>query len=408
VSEGAGASGAGAPDAAASGPVHAIPVAFLVSTLATGGAERQLEHLLLNFDRARVAPRLYVLREPGAVGEALAAAGVPLASNLSPGPLARPWLPPLLAARFRRDGVRAVYCLDHTNAIIAGVLAGKLAGALPVLVAIHTMGQWDGASVPVAARLAMRGVTRVIAIAETQRRYLVESEGIAPERIAVIRNGIPPLDPAALPSKSVARAALGIAAEDRPVIGIVAMLRPEKAHEVFLEAARRVAERHPRAVFLVIGDGPRRRELEALAAGPGLAGGGSGAGAPGRVRFLGRRDDVPRILPALDLSVLSSHPRVETLPLSQMEAMSLAIPVVATRVGALEELVTDGVEGRLVPPGDPAAMAAAIAELVSDPARLRAAGVAARRKILAEFTIERATRETERLIVDCAGAGVSG
>jgi glycosyltransferase involved in cell wall biosynthesis len=81
-----------------------------------------------------------------------------------------------------------------------------------------------------------------------------------------------------------------------------------------------------------------------------------------------------------------------------MEAMSLEVPVVATRVGALHELVEDGVEGRLVPPGDPAALAGAMEEMLADPERLAAAGGAARRKVLAQFTVDRVARETEALI----------
>jgi len=366
-----------------------VRVGFFVSTLATGGAERQLEHIILNLDRASFAPFLYTLRAPGAIGDALIARGVPATTGLAPGRLPPPWLPIALARQLARDGIGCLYCLDHTNAVVLASAAAKLAGGLPLLVAVHTMGQWDRPSLPRPIRAVLGGVTRLIAIAESQRDYLVNEEHIPRAKIVVIRNGIPPLDPATLPSKREARAALGLDAADGPVIGIVAMLRPEKGHEVFFDAARRLLEGSPRAVFLVVGDGPRRAELEAMVRGVGIA---------ARVKFLGRRDDVPAVFRALDLSVLASHARVETLPLSQMEAMSLEVPVVATRVGALHELVEDGVEGRLVPPGDPVALAGAMAEMLGDPARLAAAGAAARRKVLGRFTIERVARETEALI----------
>jgi len=379
-----------------------VPVGFLVSTLVIGGAERQLQHLILHLDRARFLPRLYTLRGPGPIGEELRAAGIPCVPDLGGGKPPAPWVPLRLAARLRTDGIGLLYCLDHTNAVVVGTLAARLTRApvaagkkrIPVLMAVHTTGQWGRASIPRPMRLVLRYVTRLLAIAEAQRRYLIESEGIAAEKITVIRNGIPPLDPRELPSKAEARSALGIAPEEGPVAGILAMLRPEKAHENFLAAARTVTERFPRAVFLIVGDGVRRAELEALAAHLGLA---------GRARFLGARHDVPRVLPAFDLSVLASHPRVETLPLSQMEAMSLGIPVVATRVGALDELVTEGVEGRLVPPGDPAALAQAMIELLGDPERLAAAGAAARARIRREFTAERVARETEAVMAAAAG-----
>lgn len=371
-----------------------IPIAFVASTLVTGGAERQVAHLVLHLDRAAFAPRVYLLREPGAVGDELADRGVPVVSRLAPGRRPLPWTPLAFARRLRADGIRLLYCLDHTNAAVTSTLTARIAGRLPVLLAVHTTGQWEKASLPPPVRASLGGVARILAIADAQKRYLVVSERIPPEKITVIRNGIPPLDAAALPSREEARAALGIAPDEGPVIGLVAMLRPEKAHENFLAAARTVRERHPRAKFLLVGDGPRRAELETMAGALGLA---------ANTRFLGLRSDVPRILPAFDLSVLASHPRVETLPLSQMEAMSLGIPVVATRVGALEELVTDGVEGRLVPPADRAALASAMLDVLGDPERARRMGDAARERVLRDFSIERVARETETLMTKILG-----
>lgn len=373
-----------------------VAVAFVASTLVTGGAERQVAHLLLHLSAGSFRPRVYLLREPGAVGDELAARGVPVLSRLAPG---RPPSPVALLAfvrRLRADRIRLLYCLDHTNAVVTATIASRIVRRLPVLLAVHTTGQWEKASLPPPVRASLGGIARVLAVAEAQKRYLVESEGIPAGRITVIRNGIPPLDPAALPSRDAARASLGIAPGDGPVAGIVAMLRPEKAHENFLAAARAVLDRHPRAVFLLVGDGPRRAELESLAAGLGLG---------ERARFLGLRADVPRILPALDLSVLASHPRVETLPLSQLEAMSLGIPVVATRVGALDEMVTDGVEGRLVAPGSAEALAAAMLDVLADPERARRMGLAARERVARDYSIERVVRETEELMREAIGGG---
>lgn len=366
-----------------------VTVGFLVSTLVTGGAERVLQHLILHLDRDRFQPRLYCLRGLGPVGEALVDAGIPARTGLGPGRPPMPWVPLRLARLFRRDGVDVLYCLDHTNAVVVGALAAGLGGRLPLLMPVHTTGQWGRDSIPRPMRMVAGRITRILAIAETQKQYLTDHEGLCPRRISVIRNGIPPLDPDALPSPADARRAIGIAPDEGPVVGILAMLRPEKAHENFLTAARRVLERLPGAVFVIIGGGARQAELEALARHLGIA---------PRAKFLGMRRDVPHILPALDLSVLASHPRVETLPLSQMEAMSLGIPVVATRVGALHELVTDGVEGRLVPPGDPDALAAGMLAVLADPEALARAGQAARRRVLAEFTAERMARESEAVI----------
>jgi len=366
-----------------------LPIAFVVSTLVTGGAERQLQHLITHLDRRHYAPRLYTLRGLGAIGEELRDAGIPATTRIGPGRPPEPWAPLTLARALRRDQVRAVYCLDHTNAVVVAALATWFMPHLPLLVAIHTTGQWGRASIPRPMRAMLGRVDRLLSIAEAQKQYLIAHEGIAAEKIDVIRNGIPPLDPPSLPEPQAARATLGLPIDAGPVIGILAMLRPEKAHENFLAAAQQLLARLPRAHFLCVGGGPRQPELEALATELGIA---------AHVHFLGVRDDVPQILPAFDVSVLASHPRVETLPLSQMEAMSLGIPVVATRVGALHELIEDGVEGALVPHGDPAALAEAIYALAADPQRLRAAGHAARQRVLREFTADRVARETAALI----------
>lgn len=367
-----------------------LPIAFLVSTLVTGGAERQLQHIILNLDRERFAPHLYALRALGPIGMLLAEKGIPSVAHLGPGRPPMPWVPWRIARLLRRDGIRLIYCLDHTNAVVVGTLAAKLMGGRPLLMPVHTTGQWGRDSIPRPMRMVMGGITQLLSIAEAQKQYLIEAEGIAPEKITVIKNGIPPLDATQLPSKAAAREALGIAPEDGPIVGILAMLRPEKAHENFLAAAKQLVDQMPRAVFLCVGGGDREAALRDLAASLGIA---------DRVRFLGVRADVPQILPAFDLSVLASHPRVETLPLSQMEAMSLGIPVVATRVGALHELIADGIEGRLVPPGDPTALAEAMHALLSDPQRLAAAGQAARARIVREFTAQRVARETEAAIL---------
>ncbi len=376
-------------------PAHVIRVGFVVSTLVTGGAERQLQHLILNMDRGKVEPHLYCMRQPGPIGEQLAAAGIPVRYGLGPGKPPAPWVPLKLAWVFRRDRIDALYCLDHTNAVVSVALASLLFRHLPILVAVHTTGQWGGkASLPRPIRVVLPRIRRLLAIAEAQKRYLIENEGIAANLIEVIRNGIPPLNPDTLPSKAEARARLGIAPGSGPVVGILAMLRPEKAHENFLLAAKLVLVRFPGAIFLVIGGGPREPELQDLARQIGIA---------GSVMFLGTRSDVPEILPALDLSVLASHPRVETLPLSQMEAMSLGIPVVATRVGALHELVEDGETGYLVPHGDPEALAEGIIRALSDPSWMSEAGRKARQRILTDFSVQRVARETESVLLREAG-----
>ena len=141
-----------------SSPAFPIPVGFVVSTLVTGGAERQLQHLILNLDRKRFEPHLYTLRGPGPIGELIASRGIPVESNLGPGRPPVPWSPLKLARRQRQVGIQIYYCLDHTNAVAVAVLASKLAGRIPILMPVLTSGQWNRASIPKPMKMVMGSV----------------------------------------------------------------------------------------------------------------------------------------------------------------------------------------------------------------------------------------------------------
>ena len=173
----------------------------------------------------------------------------------------------------------------------------------------------------------MEYTDRVVALSRSHARYLAETEGVGWGRMAVIENGIDVEHYARADAGDVERLRLelGLGPRDRVVL-MVAALRPEKAHEVFLEAARLLVDSRQDVKFLVVGDGPRRAELEALRRRLELE---------AYVQFLGVRDDVARLLHAAHVLVLPSHPAVETLPLSVLEAMAAGVPVVATRVGWL-------------------------------------------------------------------------
>jgi glycosyltransferase involved in cell wall biosynthesis len=106
------------------------------------------------------------------------------------------------------------------------------------------------------------------------------------------------------------------------------------------------------------------------------------------VRFLGRREDIPEILAAVDASVLCSHPVVETFPLAVLEAMACGLPVVASDVGAVREMIADGEEGRIVPPGDVEALAGALVSLAEAPEAARAMGSRGRARVVRDFTVE--------------------
>jgi glycosyltransferase involved in cell wall biosynthesis len=139
------------------------------------------------------------------------------------------------------------------------------------------------------------------------------------------------------------------------IVGVVARLEPEKGHPTLLEAWPAVLRAVPDAYLRIVGEGSRRDALEALALDLRIA---------HRVVFTGRRDDVPAVTAALDVAVLPSYREAQGL--SILEALALSRPVVASNVGGIPEMITDGVNGLLVPPHDPDALAAAIIRLLRD------------------------------------------
>jgi glycosyltransferase involved in cell wall biosynthesis len=222
-------------------------------------------------------------------------------------------------------------------------------------------------------------VDRFVCVSEDARPGFLRA-GVPPAKLVVVRNGIRHRAPRR--GRAAVRAGLGLGARDRVVL-TVGRLAEQKGHRSLCRAVPAILERAPNARFLWAGDGPLEGELRALA---------RRLGVDETVRFLGRRDDVPDLLGAADLFVLPSL--FEGLPLAVLEAMAAGLPVVATRAGGTAEVVDDGVTGHLVPAGDVAALADAVADLLRHPARARVWGRAGRARFEREFHAGRMARET--------------
>jgi glycosyltransferase involved in cell wall biosynthesis len=172
----------------------------------------------------------------------------------------------------------------------------------------------------------------------------------------------------------------------------VANLRPEKGYAVLLDAARNVADRNLPVRFAAVGRGPLADELAARHRELGLG---------DRFRFLGERSDVIRLLVGCDVFVLPS--RQEGLPVTLMEATSTGTAIVATAVGGVPQVITDGVDGLIVPPGDPGALADAIGRVVSDPLLRRRLGEGATLRS-SMFDVGAASHEVEDIYRRLVGA----
>jgi glycosyltransferase involved in cell wall biosynthesis len=237
------------------------------------------------------------------------------------------------------------------------------------------------------SRLKYRAAARYLCVSrgviEAMRR-----SGIPDRRMALVPSGID-LDAGAPASDDLRR--LIAAAPDDPVVGTVAALTAEKQHDVLLEAAAAVTRAVPRARFVWIGEGERREALERMRARLGLE---------RTVHLLGFRDDARGLLAQCTVMALaSSH---EGIGNAVLEAQWLGVPVVATAVGGVPEIVSDRNTGRLVPPGDPKALATALIETLSDPEG-RASWIEPARRVAREHGSERMierTIEQYRLVVD--------
>jgi glycosyltransferase involved in cell wall biosynthesis len=225
-----------------------------------------------------------------------------------------------------------------------------------------------------------------IAVAESHGRFLVKNLKISENRMAVISNGVDTTRFAPYPDVAAVRRELGIGPTD-PVVGIVAALRPEKNHDLFLAVARQVVDQLPDARFLIIGDGPCRDVIQQRSRELGIS---------DHVMMLGSRDDVPRLLAAMNIFALTSH--IEANPVSILEAMSVGRPVVATDVGSIHEAVAEGHTGFLVPPGDADQFAQRVLQLLHEPVVCESMGAAARKAIMDNWSIEAMVRGYERLI----------
>ncbi|MDP6421766.1 MAG: glycosyltransferase family 4 protein [SAR202 cluster bacterium] len=306
-----------------------------------------------------------------------------------------PWRDLLVLIRLYRLCVRYRPHVVHTHTAKAGVvgrLAAYLAG-VPVIVHTYHGHIFHGYFSPAKTwvflaieRWLGRFTHRLVTVSEAVRRDLLRLEICKPDRVVVIPLGLQ-LEPllSCERRRGELRSELGLG-EDTPLVGIIARLVPIKAHEVFLDAAARVAAREPLSRFLLVGDGERRGELEALVDRLGLR---------ERVQFLGWREDLDRVLADLDIVALSS--RNEGSPVCLIEAMAAARSVVATRAGGVGDVVEDGVTGCLVEVDNAQQMAQSILALLGDPKRRAKMGQAGRRRVYPGFSSQRLVDDIDRL-----------
>jgi L-malate glycosyltransferase len=342
-----------------------------------GGTERQMTELIRRLDPARWEVHLACFRADGpwfsrAAERATSVAEFPVRGFLRADIFRHLWN---FAAWCRRRRIAVVQATEIYSNVFA--LPGALLAGVPARLGSRRGINPDRTRGLVALqRLAYACATKVVANSQASADQL-RLERVPERRIAVVPNG---LDFAPFAAR-VSRAAL------RKVV-VVANLRPLKGHEVLVDASVEILERFPDARFEVIGDGPERGALVARAQAHGVA---------HAFRFIGHCGDVPARLAAADIFVLPS--RSESFPNAILEAMAAGLPIVASGVGGILELIDDGYNGWLVPPGEEAPLASRVMRLMADPQEGARLGAAGRAGALARYSFDRMVADFDELYV---------
>jgi glycosyltransferase involved in cell wall biosynthesis len=367
-----------------------LRVLWLVKGLGVGGIERLLCWTAAVRDADGIeAEAAYVLRRADDLVDDLTATGVPVHPLKGDNEFDLMW-----AARLRRILDEGAFDIVHFHSPYVAGIARLVVQSMPEAERPRTMSTehnvWSDFPIP---SRALNAATFPLDHAHIAVSRAVRESVIRRFRnhVEVVTQGVPVEDVRRhLEGRDAARGMLGFG-PDEVLAGTVANLRPPKGYPDLLRAAKEVVAKGLPVRFIAVGRGEEEADLHRLHRELDLG---------ERFRFLGYREDAVHVLAGCDLFVLAS--RYEGVPVAVLEALAMGLPVVSTPVGTVTDVVTDGVEGRLVPPGAPAALASAIEEVAGDPARRRAMAEAAFRTGT-ELDIRRTTRRVEEIYREVTG-----
>jgi sugar transferase (PEP-CTERM/EpsH1 system associated) len=360
-----------------------IKVVYLVEDLKLGGLERLIEDICLNLNHERYAISVWCFNALGMIGERLVQQGVDVrVLHL------KSCYHPLAILRLRRLLKTHAPDIIHTHTYFGNTL-GRLAGILagvPVKI-VHVHGIYSHYRWPhyLMERSLSLFTQQIVCCSKAVRQFALTSEKISSRKVKTIYNGIQ-IERFDVPINRFAiREALGLKEKEKVII-TVGSLRWVKGYKYFLESMVEVNKKKQDARCLIVGEGLLRRDLEEKVRCLGL---------DGCVQFLGLRTDIPELLGCADIFVLSSL--VEGLPLAVIEACAAGLPVIATDVGGVSEIIENGVTGILVPSKDIQALQQAIVTLLDDPEQARLMGEAGKRMARQKFSLEIMMRNIENL-----------
>lgn len=363
--------------------IRPLTILYVIHSLARGGAETSLSLLCRHLDRRRFTPVVCCLDDNGVLAPVLEAHGVEVVS-LDRKPGIRLETLRRLAGLMRSRAPDIVHA-QGWPASLWGRLAALVTGTRPMIVTEHG----DAESRPLRHSLtdAILGLfsTRVVAVSDVLAISYRRRVRIRSHKVEVIPNGVECDTLVRRFDQSGARSKLGVP-DNVPTVGIIGRLHPVKGHDLFVAAVALLRAQVPGLLALVIGEGPERAAIEARVRALGLA---------DCIRLVGERSDLPDVLGAIDVLMLTS--RSEGCPLAALEAMAAGVAMVAPRIAPFEEISDGGATAVLVPPGDAAAFAAAALRLLCDGQRRTALAAAARERARLHYDIRRLVERTELL-----------
>ena len=366
-------------------------VFFLLDSLNIGGTEVQAVELATRLAPAQYDVTLGCLRARGALLDRLQGSSVsvcefyPKGGFDSVGGIYQMFR---LAAFLRRGRFQIMHAHD-VYANVLGIPAAVLARVPVIICSQRDLGHLEiyRGRRRIWLRRLQKLSTAVLTNASAIREAVLAEDHFAPEKVRVIHNGV---DLGRFAQKSPDRSWLAESGSNEQWIVLVGNMHGDvKGHPVLIAAAESVVREFPNVRFVFAGDGQRRADFEGQAARLGIA---------KHFLFLGRRDDVPRILACCDIGVLPS--KAEGLPNAVLEYLAAGLPTVATRVGGNAEILEDGKTGLLVPAENPAALSEAILRLLRSPQFAASLGKNGREFVGAEFSFQRLIEKTDQMYTE--------
>jgi glycosyltransferase involved in cell wall biosynthesis len=358
----------------------------IIDHLGSGGAQEALLSLVKYCDRRRFHVEVATLHGQGHYWESFRRLAVPLQS-LSP----HKYVPLYLTRLFhllRAGNFDLIHCHLTASNLIAKPLAALLGVSLIFNYDQNDMYRTQQKTRLRLDRLANLLTDHIIAVSASTRDFLIQQEGVPADKITIIYNGVDLERFQAAPdspTRATWRHTWGLP-ENTPVIAGVGRLRQQKNFPLFLRVAREVLRAIPQAGFVIAGEGPGRPDLEKLARDLGIA---------SQVHFLGYVNDMTELYAGVDMLLMTSLS--EGTPLTVLEAMAMGVPVVATRVDGMAEVLEDGVDAYLVPPGDLGACARRICRLLQDQVLARQFSQAGQKKVRDHYSALSMTRQLENI-----------